>query len=101
MAGETMIGYLPSQLALILGHNKTDILSWIERGDLEHTVQNNRILCNSEQISKFLSKHQDLVGRIYCDDLIPFFNTARENIVEKLENILEVQAKWSDIQPVN
>lgn len=86
--------YLPSQIAMILGKSRLDILKWIEEGKLGSVMRNGRAFSSAQDIASFLHEYPEEVGRVYCDDLIPFFNKARENIVEKLEKLNEVTNLW-------
>lgn len=94
--GDQVIRYMPSQISLILGKDRREVLKWIEEGKLGSVTQYGRAMSSAQDIARFLNEHPEEVGRVYCDDLIPFFNRARENIVEKLENLNEVSNLWQD-----
>lgn len=93
-----MIFYMPSEIALILGKDRRDVLRWIESGRLSSIQKYGRAVSNAHDIVKFLHEHPEEVGRVYCDDLIPFFNQARNSIVELLEKLNEVSNLWQDYQ---
>lgn len=89
-----MIYYMPSQISIILGKTRREVINWIEQGKIKTVIKNGRALASAYDISNFLHEYPEEIGRIYCNDLIPFFNQARENIVEKLENLNEVSYVW-------
>lgn len=86
--------YMPYQIALILGKNRSDILEWMKGGKLRSVMQHGRLFSSAQDVADFLRECPEEIGRVYCDDLIPFFNQARANIVEKLENLNEVNNLW-------
>lgn len=86
---EVMPFFLPTQLAIMLGTSADDIRQWIENGLLASEFKNGRIRISPNNVAKFLYKHPEEVGRIYCDDLIPVFNEARSAIVDILEQMRE------------
>lgn len=91
-----VVFYMVSQISMILGKNRLDILKWIEDKQLASITQHGRVMSSAQDIADFLHRNPEEIGRVYCDDLIPFFNNARENIVEKLENLNEVSNLWQD-----
>lgn len=90
--------YMPYQIAIILGKNRSDILEWMKEGTLRSVIQHGRLFSSAQNVANFLREHPEEIGRVYCDDLIPFFNRARENIVEKLEKLNEVSNLWQGYQ---
>lgn len=91
-----LIRYFPKQVAMILGKDITDVLRWIDSGALKSDMKYGRPWSSQQDIAEFLNEHPEEIGRVYCDDLIPFFNQARSNIVAKLENLNEVSNLWQD-----
>ena len=77
--------WFPSQLALILGVNQTDILDWVAKGELKAEKKGSVTKIEENALVDFLRDHRDCVGRVYCDDLTPFLNKSRARIVRKLE----------------
>lgn len=90
--------YFPRQIAMILGKDVRDVLRWISSGALKSDTKYGRQWSSQQDIAEFLNEHPEEIGRVYCDDLIPFFNQARSNIVEKLENLNGVSNLWQDCQ---
>lgn len=90
--------FLPTQLAIILGASANDIRSWAESGILESEYRNKRLLITPENVARFLLDHPEEAGRVYCDDLIPFFNNARARIVDILEQLREDERQCQDIR---
>lgn len=77
--------WFPSQLALVLGINQTDILDWIAKGKLKAEKKGSVTKISENALVEFLRENRECVGRIYCDDLTPFLNKARARIVRKVE----------------
>lgn len=96
---EVMPYFLPTQLAIILGADANDIRQWIERGELQSEKKDGRIRITPKSVALFLLRYPEEVGRVYCDDLIPVFNEAREQIVNILEQLREDERLCLDILP--
>lgn len=77
--------WFPSQLAIVLGANQTDILEWVAKGELKAEKKGSVTKIMESALIDFLREHRECVGRIYCDDLTPFFNKSRTRIARKLE----------------
>lgn len=86
---EIMPYFLPTQLAIILGADANDLRKWVEQEVLQSEKKNGRIRITPKSVALFLLHHPEEVGRVYCDDLIPVFNEAREQIVNILEQLRE------------
>lgn len=80
------IVWFPSQLALVLGTKQTDILQWINNGNLKAEKYGHVIkICENDLVS-FLKENPECAGRVYCDDLMSSpYSKARARIVSKLE----------------
>lgn len=81
--------FLPTQLAIILGTDANDIREWAEKGVLQSEKKDGRIRITPKEVALFLFHRPEEAGRVYCDDLIPIFNEAREQIVTILEQLRE------------
>lgn len=86
---EVMPFFLPTQLAIVLGTDANDIRRWVEQKLLQSEKKDGRIRITPENVALFLFHHPEEAGRVYCDDLIPIFNEAREQIVTILEQLRE------------
>lgn len=95
---DQVIRYFPSQIAMILGKSMFDVLDWMKNGKLNFVNQNGKQESSAEDIAKFLNTYPEEIGRAYCNDLIPFFNQARTNIVQHLETLNEVSNAWQGYQ---
>lgn len=96
---EVMPFFLPTQLAIILGVNANDIRDWINQGILQSEKKDGRIRITPRNVALFLFRHPEEAGRVYCDDLIPFYNDARSHIVDILEQLREDERLCLDILP--
>lgn len=92
--GDEVIYYFPSQIAMLLGKSRFDVLDWMDSGKLNFINRHGKPESTAEDIAQFLHVHPEEIGRVYCDDLIPFFNQARSDIVTVLENLNEVNNTW-------
>lgn len=81
--------FLPTQLAIILGADANDIRKWAKQGVLQSEKKDGRVRITPKSVALFLFHHPEEAGRVYCDDLIPIFNEAREQIVTILEQLRE------------
>lgn len=82
--------YFPSHVAIILGIQQREIWSWIKSGELKTVFQNGKTYILHKDIIDYLNRYPENVGRVYCDDLIPFFNDARADIIVRLEVLREI-----------
>lgn len=87
---------LPNEVAIILGKPIIQVNEWLLSGSMHSTVQYGRHCPTCEDVAKFLQEHPEEVGRVYCDDLIRFFNEARAQIVDILEKLRGVAELWPD-----
>lgn len=85
---DTKIDFLlPSQVAIILGKPITQVNEWLLNGVIKSTIRHGIYCPTCEDVAKFLQEHPEEVGRVYCDDLIRFFNEARAQVVDILEKL--------------
>lgn len=96
---EIMPFFLPTQLAIILGASGNDIREWVEKGILQSEKKDGRSRITPKNVALFLLHHPEEAGRVYCDDLIPFYNEARAHIVDILEQMREDERLCLDILP--
>lgn len=88
----------PSQWALILGVQQRDIWDWIMDGLLKAEVAGKKAhVISVNEVTKFLAEHPIYVGRVYCEDAIPFYNDIRRKIVDRMEDIRDGNSAYSRI----
>lgn len=88
--------FFPSQWALILGVQQRDIWDWVMDGLLKaERVGIKAHLISVKDVTEFLAKHPIYVGRVYCEDAIPFYNDIRRQIVNKMEEIRDGNSAYS------
>lgn len=81
---------------MILGIWQRDIWEWISKGLLPVTKINRATLISDDDLAKFLADHPIYVGRIYCEDELPYHNQIRKQIVEKMETIRDANYTTSN-----
>lgn len=95
---DSLTYFIPSDIAMLLGKSSRDVRNWQKEGLLRSTLLYGRNCSSEKDISEFLHDHPEEIGRVYCDDLIPFFNEARAQIVTLLEQLNEVANTWEGYQ---
>ncbi len=84
------IKMFPSEWAVILGTSQRDIWEWVFAGSLKYEkVGKKSYTISVQDMTNFLIENPSNIGRLYCDDIILFYNKIRHIIIEQIERQYE------------
>lgn len=79
--------FTPFICALTIGKSHTDILHWINSGELHANKIGKYIEISADDLASYFYHNPENVGRIYCHDMPQYINKMRDHIVNKLEEL--------------